>query len=296
VSVVAARGRGADRGVARGAARAPDGLLELGFRRGPDGRTVLRGCKQRFPLRTTVPFHFDAGAPDMAFVYVQNPTGGVFSGDRLLTSVTAGAGARVHLTTQSATKLYRMDSGDARHDLRFKLAAGAYVESIPDPLIPQSGTRYRQCTRVDLDAAAMFIGVETIAPGRRARGERFAYDRLELSTGVFLRGHEVCAEAIRLAPRHGFPGRPGVLGEADYMISLLAVAPERDASRLAAAIDRALAAEEGFIGAAGELPHGCGAIARILAPTAVLADRGLRCAWGAARAELIGLPLPERRK
>ena len=83
-----------------------------------------------------MPFYLDAADPDMAFVYVQNPTGGVFAGDRLLTSVTADAGARVHLTTQSATKLYRMDGGEARQELRFELAPGAYVENMPDAADP----------------------------------------------------------------------------------------------------------------------------------------------------------------
>jgi len=67
-----------------------------------------------------------------AFVYVQNPTGGVFEGDHLITSVIAQAGARVHLTTQSATKLYRTENAPARQELRFVLGAGAYVEHLPD--------------------------------------------------------------------------------------------------------------------------------------------------------------------
>jgi urease accessory protein len=275
---------------------APDGLLDLEFARGPDGRTLLRSCRQRFPLRTTMPFHLDAGAPDMAFVYVQNPTGGVFAGDRLLTKVTAGPGARVHLTSQSATKLYRMEGGEASQELRFELGPGAYVESIPDALIPQAGARYRQRTVAQLDAGAAFVSVETLAPGRRAHGERFAYELVEIGTRVIFQARELCAENLRLEPHRSTPARPGVLGDADYLISLLAVAPDHDASLPAATIDRALAAEGDFRGAAGELPHGAGAMARILAPSAVLAERARRCAWGAARQALLGLPLPERRK
>jgi urease accessory protein len=225
----------------------------------------------------------------MAFVYVQNPTGGVFGGDRLLTSVTADAGARVHLTTQSATKLYRMDGGEARQELRFELAAGAYVENMPDALIPQAGTRY-------LAAGATFVSAETIAPGRRAHGERFAYELLELTTQVRRDGRELCVETLRLEPGRARPDVAGVLGGADYLVSLLALAPESDAARLAATIDAALAAGEGFCGAAGELPRGAGAVVRILAPDAPSAERALRCAWAAARHALLGLSLPERRK
>jgi urease accessory protein len=272
------------------------GLLELGFCRGPQGRTAVRARRQRFPLRTTMPFYLDAAAPDIAFVYVQNPTGGVFAGDQLVTRVTADTGARVHLTTQSATKLYRMDCGEARQELRFELAPGAYVEHIPDPLIPQAGSNYRQITHVDLLGDAAFVTAETIAPGRRARGERFAYDLLELTTRVCHHGRELCAETLRLEPARARPDRAGVLGRADYLVSLLALAPEADTKALSEAIDAALASDSEACGAAGELPHGAGALARILAPSAVAADRALRQAWTAARQALLGLPLPERRK
>ena len=68
-----------------------DGLLELAFRVGPGDRTVLASRRQRFPLRLTVPLMLDPALPGMAFVYVQNPTGGVFAGDRLRRSHRRGA-------------------------------------------------------------------------------------------------------------------------------------------------------------------------------------------------------------
>jgi urease accessory protein len=274
-----------------------DGALALTFRRGPRGRTELAARRQRFPLRMTVPFHLDAAMPDMAWVYVQNPTGGVFAGDRLDLAVTAEAGARVHLTTQSATKLYRMeDGGEARQSVRLQLGEGAYVENLPDALIPQAGSRYRQHTRIDLAAGACCLTGETLAPGRRAHGERFAYDLMELRTEVRRDGRELCAETLRFEPGRARPDRAGILRDGDYLVTLLALAPERDAAALAATIDAALAAEPGVRGAAGALPHGAGARALALAPDAPAAERALRVAWGAARRELLGLSLPAARK
>lgn len=278
------------------AGAAPPGELHLTLCRDPRGRTSLQSRRQRFPLRTTIPFYLDSVALDMAFVYVQNPTGGVFAGDHLLASVAAGPGARVHLTTQSATRIYRTEGALARQELRFKLGAGAYVENIPDPLIPHAGSRYCQETSVELALGAMFVAAETVAPGRRARGERFAYDLLELRTVVSRDGQELCAEALRLEPSRARVDRAGVLGASDYLVSLIAVAPESDAGALAASIDAALAEDGSVRGAAGELPGGVGALARILAPNAVSANRASRGAWAAVRAALIGLPLPERRK
>jgi urease accessory protein len=274
------------------------GLLELAFCRGPRGQGIVRSRRQRFPLRTTVPFFLDPAAPDMPFVYVQNPTGGVFEGDRLLTSVTADVRVRVHITTQSATKLYRMKEMAAEQELRFALAQGAYVEHIPDALIPQAGSRYRQVLDVSLGRDAAFVSAETIAPGRRAYGERFAYDLLELTTVVRRDGRELCADRLRLSPARSRIDRAGLLGDADYLVTVLAVAPDSDTLALAGRIDAALASADlpSARGAAGELPNGAGALARILASDAPSAGRMSRLAWAAARDYLIGLPLPEARK
>jgi urease accessory protein len=203
----------------------------------------------------------------------------------------------VHLTTQSATKLYRMEGdGEARQEVRIDVAAGAYVENLPDALIPQAGTRYRQRTRIELAHDAVCLTAETLAPGRRAHGERFAYDLLELETRVRRDGCELCAETLRLEPARARPDRAGALGAGDYLVTLLALAPEHDATALAAAIDAALAAQPGITGAAGELPHGTGALARAFAPDAPAAEHALRTAWAAARRELLDLPLPAVRK
>lgn len=272
------------------------GVLNLAFVRAAGGRTVLRAREQRFPLRMTVPFHLDPAAPDMAYVYVQNPTGGMFAGDRLRMSVCADAGARVHITTQSATKLYRTDGDEARQELRFQIACGAYLEHIPDRLIPHAGARFRQRTVAELVGGAAFVASESVGPGRRAFGERFEYGILELATEIRHNGREICADRVELEPHRADPSRAGALGGEDYLVSLLAIAPATDAEALAAAIDRELAAARGFRGAAGTLPNGAGALARMVAPSATAADRALRAAWSAARHALLGLPIPERRK
>jgi len=280
-----------------GAAAALDaGTLDVTFRRDLRGRTVLHERRQRFPLRMTVPLHIDPAVPEMPFVYVQNPTGGVFEGDRLRVSVRAAEGARAHVTSQSATKLYRMVDGEARQELRFALRPGAYVEHVPDLLIPQRGTRYRQSTTVELEGDAALVTAESVSPGRRAHGERFAFDVLELRTSAWHEGRELCAERLVFEPARARPARPGVLRDGDYLVTVLAFAPARDAAQLASVVDRALTEASGVIGAAGELPNGAGVLARIVADDAPGAARGLRIAWGAARRELIGAPLPPVRK
>jgi urease accessory protein len=273
-----------------------DGLLALRFATDRAGRTYLAGHRQRFPLRTTVPLYLDEADPGMAFVYVQNPTGGVFAGDHLTEDIIGEVGAHVHMTTQSATKLYRMEGGAAVQELSFRLQPEAYVEHMPDPFIPQAGSRFEQRLTVEMAERAAFVAGETVAPGRLASGERFAYDRLLLRTEVRGGDRELFVDTLLLEPARRTPSCRGLLGRYDYVASLLAVAPGRDAEALAAHLDGDLARLPDVLAAAGTLPCGAGAFARILAHSAVTAQRALAAAWRVARRELLGCPLPPRRK
>jgi urease accessory protein len=222
----------------------------------------------------------------------------VFGGDRLNLAVHAQLGARVHLTTQSATKLYRMEGAEeARQRLFMDVGPDAYVENVPDTLIPQAGSRYRQHTTVELAPNAMCLTAETLAPGRVAHGERFRYELVELRTSVCRDGRELCCETLRLEPRSADPARAGILSDGHYLVTLLALAPEHDADGLAAALDGALASlTPGVYCAAGALPNGAGARALALAPDAPSALLAVRTAWAAARRRLLSLPLPPARK
>jgi urease accessory protein len=272
------------------------GLLALGFGTDVRGRTALTRCEQRFPLRTTVPMYLDDADRGMAFIYVQNPTGGVFDGDRLVTELELDSGARVHLTTQSATKLHDMAGGQANQRLRFALAEGAYLEHLPDPLIPQAGARFAQHTRIVLGAGAACVTSEIAGPGRRARGERFGYRELVLETEVRRDGEVLCIDALRLSPETTRPPAPGVLGARNYLCSMLVIAPDRDVGRLVDSLGAALDAENAGLGAAGALPNDAGVLVRALCTRATEARRALMAAWRAARGEILGLPLPKVRK
>jgi urease accessory protein len=278
-------------------ARLSEGALELSLVVAPDGRTRLARRAQRFPLRLTVPLYLDAGDPSMAFLYVQNPTGGVFAGDDLQVRVDAGPGTRTHLTTTAATKVYRMPSGHAEACIEITLGDGAYLELVPEPLVPQAGSSLSQQLTVRLAPDAGFVATELVAPGRLARGEVFEYRQLTLRTGLFAAcGRELCQDILRFEPSVLPPTRRGLLGDRPYLATVIVGAPSRDAEALAAVLDDAVRGHPEVFAAAGALPNSTGALARILARTATAARSGADAAWAAARHALLDLPLPPRRK
>ena len=279
---------------------AQQGFLGLRFAQDTRGRTALSAWDQRFPLRITVPMYLDDIDRGMAFIYVQNPTGGVFADDHLVTEAELGAGCRVHLTSQSATKLYDMRRGHASQQLHFTLGEDAYLEYMPDALIPQAGARFTQRSSISVAPGATCVTAELISPGRRARGERFAYGELTLETEVRCAEGILCADVLRLDPATTWPCAPGVLGPRDYAGSMLVIAPGRDVDRLVDrlcdGIDADADAGGDSLGAAARLPNGAGAFMRVLSGTSIGTRRMLTSAWRTVRADLLGLPLPRTRK
>jgi urease accessory protein len=242
-----------------------------------------------------VPLYLDPGDPGLAFIYIQNPTGGVFAGDYLDVGVTTEPGARAHVTTQAATKIYRMDGGVARQDLHFDLAADSYVEYLPDPVIPHADARLIQQMTVDLGERAAFVSAEILGPGRLGR-EHFEYSRLMLRAQVHRGGEPVCVDAMDFAPARRPLARHGLYGSWNYLATLLVITPEPGCDHLESRIDAELPREEGVVGAVGALPHRAGVIVRILANTGPAVRHALHRAVSTSRNEIIGCPLPPLRK
>jgi urease accessory protein len=276
--------------------RRSEGLLALVADVSPQGRTYLSERRQRFPLRLTAPLYLDRARPGMAFVYMQNPTGGLFEGDDHLISLSAQPGALVHLTSQAASKAYRSARGSARQRIELSVGEGAFAEYVPDPLIPHAGARFEQELVADVEVGGAMIVVESVAPGRVAFGEAFEYTSLSLTTRILRDGQEAVFDSVLLEPDELDPRRAGVLGPYGYLGSLFAVAPGSDPEELARAIGDAVEPGPDWLVATAVLPSGCGVLIRILARSGIPAQRVLRNTWSAARLALLGAEPPPRRK
>jgi urease accessory protein len=236
----------------------------------------------------------------MAFVYVQNPTGAIFAADELSTKVSVGTGGAVHMTTQSATKIY---SGAARQHYEYSIGPGALVESLPDPLIPYAGANYDQNTAVNMSADSTFINVETILPGRVTYGEEFAYDLVSVGTSVEIEGELVCRDIIHLEPSLVHPRSNAILCGTRSVTSLLIVSPWANVSELAEKLVDAslklapLAANGGDVNVGvSPLPHNAGCSVRILTQDPKDTRQAINAMWRVARSALFNIPIPRIRK
>nr|AQT38904.1 UreD [Streptomyces sp.] len=272
------------------------GILDLGFVLRGD-RTELVERYQKSPLEIMRPLYVDPELPGMAFTYVMATGGGVAQADRYRQDFRCGPGTQVLITTQAATKVYRMEHDYATQRIDLTADDGAYVEYLPDPLIPFAGARFHQGAVLTVHENATVVYGETVMAGRIARGERHAYT--VLTNDLEIRrpdGTLLAVDTLRLRPeRDGGVRGPGVFAGHDHVASLFVVSDRRPAAEIADTLHRALTDREVLHGAS-VLPDDCGAWVRILGHEQPRIADAARAAWDAVRRLLTGHPAPDLRK
>lgn len=156
------------------------------------GRTVLAEQSFRAPYHLSKPY-WDAETHTL-IVQVVNPTAGILSGDQLASHIAVDSGAALLVTTPSASRVFKMKSGTAACRQSFHVAAGAWLEVMPEPLVPHRGCSYRQTTTVDVAAGGQVFFADLLMPGRVAHGEAWEWKSLCLETTVRLDGELVLRE------------------------------------------------------------------------------------------------------
>jgi urease accessory protein len=168
------------------------GHLQLSAAARADGRTTLAAQSFRAPYHVSKAY-WDADARAL-LVQVVNPTAGILAGDRLEAEIAVERGAALLVTTPSASRVFKMTAGTAECRQRFSVAEGAWLEVMPEPLVPHRGCSYRQITRIDVRAGGELFFADLLFPGRVAHGEAWEWEKLCLETEVRLGGELILRE------------------------------------------------------------------------------------------------------
>src|SRR5687768_7224376 len=158
------------------------------------GRTVLAEQAFRAPYHISKPY-WDADARAL-LVQVVNPTAGILAGDRLESEISVQRDAALIVTTPSASRIFQMRDGAAECRQHFSVSPGAWLEVMPEPLVPHRGSRYRQVTTIEVASGGTLLFVDQLMPGRVAHGEVWSWDRLCLELEVKLDGKLILRERL----------------------------------------------------------------------------------------------------
>lgn len=278
------------------------GLLELAFELRPDGdgvRTELVHHYQKTPLQIMKPLYYNPQRPDMAYTYLMTTGGGILHNDRQRMDLRFGPSTAAHVTTQTHTKAYRMESGYAAAVCNLEVERGAYLEYLPDPIIPFEGSRLYQRTAVTLHPGASLVTGDTLYAGRLSRGERHAYTVFASDFEVRRPdGEPVATDRIRLVPADD--RRMDAAGGRDVIATLYVLSDAVPAARIADALHEAVsavaAADESTVFGVSVLPGETGAWLRLLSDDTVTAEKCTTAAAAIAHELVLGTTAPLIRK
>jgi urease accessory protein len=263
-----------------------------------DGRVAL--LQQEPPWKVVRAFHAPTGE---RLVHLNNVSGGVLGGDELELDIDVREGVHAQVTTTGATRVYRARHGAACAvaTTSIRVARGATLELLPDPIIPFAGSRFEQKTRVVLDDGATLIWWETLAPGRAAAGEELAYESLRMEAEVRAGGRPLLVDRFQLRPTERSPRSVCSLGDGTHLATLVVCKVGEGAARW-----RALEGELLDLAARemADAPVRWGAstlasdgvVVRGLSTSNVPLARGLQAFWSVARVALVGAEARPLRK
>ncbi|MFF3486584.1 urease accessory protein UreD [Streptomyces sp. NPDC002701] len=229
------------------------------------GRTVLPTLRGEGPL---APRRTRAGGSE-ARVLLVGAMSGPLGGDHFTVTADVAEGARLHVGSAAATiALPGQAAGEARYDVRLKVAADAELCWLPEQLISAKGSDLRLTTHVDLVAGAWLTLREEQVLGRAGEEPGRLTSRLtvlldgrplldqELACGpgapggwdgpAVLAGHRALGQLLVVRPEYAWqPVEPRLLGEYAALTPLagpgaLVTALAPDALRLRRTLDEAL--------------------------------------------------------
>ena len=234
-------------------------------------KTIITEQLSRVPLYVQKALYYDETIPSMAHVFVLSPSGGVLQGDRYRTDIELKNGAISHITTQGATRMYKMNSNYATQMINLNVGKNCYLEFLPEQLIPYKNSRYYQRATFNVDDSATLVYSETIVPGRVAMGELFDYDICCLKTLCYddkqeIKFHDNCI----LEPKKQTMNSLGIFGNKTAHSMMYVVTKQECIEELYETINQLFKDNDEIIGGASILPNNSGLSVRVLSNSSEL--------------------------
>jgi urease accessory protein len=269
------------------------GFLRLGFER-QEERSILRTLERHVPLLVQQALYWDEEMPGLPCVVIISNAGGIVQGDRYEIEIELAAEAQAHVTTQAATKIHQMDANYATQVQTIRLGEGAYLEYLPDQVIPHRHARFVTHTTLSVAPGATLLYSEILSGGRKyhGEGELFQYDLFSsLVRAERPDGRELFTEKFVIEPAHEDVRRLGVLGEYDVFANVIVVTPRECADRIFEQVPAGIDALEKVACGASRLPNDAGLIFKVLGKETEPVRAKVRDFWSLVRKSATGCEL-----
>lgn len=272
------------------------GYLYLGFELDPRGKCILRNLDRRAPLIVQQELYFDEEMPGMPCVYILSSGGPNIDGDRYEQNFTVRKDAYAFISTGAATKLAEMKYNYSGLVQNIVLEENAYLEFLPEPVIPCRHTRFISDTRLQVHPSATVFYSEIFMGGRKYynEGELFQYDILSVCThGERPTGEPLFREKFIIRPEKHSPRTIGVMDRYDVFANVIVMTPPEHAETIykntPAFIDRKKRIAAGIT----HLPNQAGLLYKVLGMEPGPVKKLVREFCSTVRMEVKGHPVPD---
>jgi urease accessory protein len=270
------------------------GFLRLGFEP-RDGRTILARLERRSPYMAQRALYCDQEMPELAWVFLITTTGCLLQGDRLALDIRLAPGARAHVTTQSATKIHSMDANYAAQTQTITLSDDAYLEFLPDPVIPHRQARFVSDTRISVAPTATLLFSEIIQPGRKHHRPDECFGATVMSMSIAASrpdGRPLFSEKLVIEPQRYPMRQTGVMDSFDVFGNVILCTPKDKAVRIYERVEADVDLAHGVASGACRLPNEAGLIFKVLGRETAQVKAKVREFWKIVRQEVTGADLP----
>jgi urease accessory protein len=267
-----------------------DGYLKLGFERRGE-RTILRELERRVPLLVQQALYWDEELPGLPCVAMISNAGGIVQGDRYTIEIDLGPEAQAHVTTQAATKIHVMDHNYATQTQRLRLREGAYLEYLPDPVIPHRHARFLTHTTLTVAPSATVLYAEILSAGRKHHdgGELYRFDLFSsLVRAEREDGRELFVEKFVIEPERSPVRQAGVMGPYDVFANALLLAPRPCTDHVFEALGAGFDQSAQTASGASRLPNDAGLVFKVLGMETEPVRAKLREFWCLVRTYVTG--------
>jgi urease accessory protein len=240
-----------------------NGTIKIDLQANEDSKTYVRSLLSKAPFLIQKAMYPDTDYPHFAHVYMMSSSGGILQGDEQEIHIMMGKNSAARITTQSATKIYKMENGYASQYINISSKEGSYLEFVPHQIIPFKSSRFYQEVNLEIENNSVLIYSEIISAGRIASGEKFDFDLCFLRTSAHRNGKMLFTDVINLNHKDK-TNLESLFGGKDVFSTIYIIGSSIQIERIAEEISLATK-NTSLLASCSSLPYNSGIIVRMLA-------------------------------
>jgi len=137
---------------------------------------------------------------DIPTFYIVNVGGGYLDGDRYSMNFNIDPDAKVILTSQGATKIYKTLNDHVEQYQTFNIKDYGYAEYVGDPIIAFENAKFYQHNQFHLTKTAALFYTDILTPGYSESDKAFSYSYMHLLNEIFVDNELVVFDNMLLDP------------------------------------------------------------------------------------------------